>query len=149
MKRTKALETVGISMPRIVSRLLVNIEVVDDSERGAPKVTPQLLLTVRGTIDDFSFSHPLSMGAQLTIDGLPLGTVEKVTEERNGECLNIFAEASGSVFIPNAKQNLAAITARYEVLKLKVTPVVTLADQLRQTLRRVKNRARLTSVEAH
>jgi hypothetical protein len=81
------------------------------------------------------------MGAELTIDKLPLGTVEKLTEEYNEESLNIFAEASGKVFIPNAKQNLADIAARYEALKLKVTPVVTLTDQLRQTLHRGKNHA--------
>jgi hypothetical protein len=82
------------------------------------------------------------VGAELTINKLPLGTVEKLIEEYDGGRLNIFAESSGKVFTPNAKQNLADITARYEALKSKATPVITLAHQLRQTLRKVKNRAR-------
>jgi hypothetical protein len=139
MKRTQMVETVGINMPRIVCKLFVHVDLVDDSERGSPKVTPRSLLTVRGTIDDFSFAYPLSVGAELTIEKLPLGTVERLTEEYDGESLNIFAEAAGTVFIPNAKQNLADIIARYEALKLKVTPVVTLADQFRQALHRVND----------
>jgi hypothetical protein len=123
-------------MSKIVCRLSVDIELIDDIGGHAPKVTPSSLLTIRGTIEDFSFSHPLSTGAQLIINGLPLGTVEKVTEEHNGESLNVFAETSGKVLIPNAKQNLADITARYEALKLEVKPVVTVADELRQVLHR-------------
>jgi hypothetical protein len=141
MKRTQILETSKTRVPQIVCRLFVHVDLSDDSERGSPRVIPRSLLTVSGTIGDFSFSYPLSMGAELTINKLPLGTVEKLIEEYDGEFLNIFAEASGKVFIPNAKQNLADIAARYEALKLKVTPVITLAHQLRQTLRRVKNRA--------
>jgi hypothetical protein len=85
-------------------------------------------------------SYPLSKGAELTSNKLPLGTVERLIIEDNKESLNVFAETSGKVFIPNAKQNLADIAARYEALKLKVTPVVPLAHALRQTLHRVKSR---------
>jgi CBS domain-containing protein len=123
MKKTQELETREINMPRIVCKLLVHVDLDDDSEMGSPKVTPRSLLTVDGTIDDFKLSYPLSMGAELTIDKLPLGTVEKLIIEDNGESLNIFAETSGQVFIKNAKQNLAKIAARYKALKLKVTSV--------------------------
>lgn len=84
---------------------------------------PRSLLTVNGTIDDFRLSYPLSKGAELTINKLPLGTIERLTIEDNKESVNIFAETSGKVFILNAKQNLADIAARYEALKLKTTPV--------------------------
>jgi ribosomal 30S subunit maturation factor RimM len=140
--RHELVEKKGTNVPRTVSRLHVNIDLIDDSEHGAPIVTPRSLLTIRGTIDDFSFSHPLSTGSVLIINGLPLGTVENVTEERDGECLNIFAEASGSVFIPNAKQNLADITARYRALKLEVKPDVTLEDKLGRALHRIEKRVR-------
>ena len=110
-------------MPRIACRLFVHIDLGDDSERGSPKITPRSLLTVYGTIDDFRLSYPLSRGAELTINKLPLGTVERLIIEDNRGSLSIFAETSGKVFIPNAKRNLADIAARYEALKLKVTPV--------------------------
>ena len=128
------LETKEINMPRIVCKLFVHIDLADDSECGSPKITPRSLLTVCGTIDDFRLSYPLSMGAELTSNKLPLGTVERLIIEDNGESLNIFAETSGKVFIPNAKQNLADIAARYEALKLKSATVVTLAHAPRQIL---------------
>jgi hypothetical protein len=138
MKKTQMLETKEISTPRIVCRLFVHIDLGDDSECGSPKIAPRPLLTVYGTIDDFRLSYPLSAGAELTTNKLPLGTVERLIIEDNGESLNIFAETSGKVFIPNAKRNLADIAAKYEALRLKVTPVVTLAHALRQILHSVR-----------
>jgi hypothetical protein len=140
MKKTQTLEIKEINVPRIVCRLFVHIDLADDSEHGSPKIQPRSLLTVYGTIDDFRLAYPLSMGAELVINKLPLGTVERLIIEDNEESLGIFAETSGKVFIPNAKQNLADIAARYEALKLKVTLVVPLAHALRQTLHRVKSR---------
>jgi hypothetical protein len=134
MKKTQTFKTKEINMPPVVCRLFVHIDLGDDSECGSPKITPRSLLTVYGTIDDFRLSYPLSKGAELTINKLPLGTVERLIIEDNKESLNIFAETSGKVFIRNAKQNLADIAARYEALKLKVTPVVPLAHALRQML---------------
>ena len=96
------------------------------------------LLTVYGTIDDFRLSYPLSKGAELTINKLPLGTVERLIIEDNRGSLSIFAETSGRVFIPNAKRDLADIAARYEALKLKVTPVG--RTKIRQILHSVKSR---------
>ena len=138
MKKTIILETKEINMPRIVCRLFIHIDLADDSECGSPKITPRSLLTVYGTIDDFRSSYPLSRGAELTINKLPLGTVERLIIEDNRESLNIFAETSGKVFILNAKQNLADIAARYEALKLKVTPVG--RTKIRQILPSVKSR---------
>jgi hypothetical protein len=145
MKNVQMLERKEINVPRIVCRLFVHIELADDSERGSPKITPRALLTVYGTVDDFRLSYPLSVGAELTFNRLPLGTVERLIIEDNEDSLNIFAETSGKVFISNAKQNLAAIVARYEALKLKVTPVVTPADVLGQILHRAKSGPRATS----
>jgi hypothetical protein len=140
MKETQMLETKKTNMSRIVCRLFVHIDLGDDTECGSPKITPRSLLTIYGTIDDFRLSYPLSKGTELTVNKLPLGTVERLIVEDNTESLNILAETSGKVFIPDAKQNLAGIAARYEALKLKVTPVVPLAHALRQTLHRVKSR---------
>jgi hypothetical protein len=123
-----------INVPRIVCRLSVHIELADDSEGHSPKVTPRSLLTVYGNIDDFIFPYSLSVGAELIINKLPLGTVERLIEEFDGKSLNIFAEVSGRVFIPKARQNLDDIAARYKSLGLKVIPVVTLADQLERDL---------------
>ena len=123
MEKTQTLETKEINTPRIVCRLFVHIDLGDDTEYSSPKITPRSLLTVYGTIDDFRLSYPLSKGAELTSNKLPLGTVERLIIDDNGESINIFTETSGKVFIPNAKQNLADIAARYEALKLKVTPV--------------------------
>jgi hypothetical protein len=105
-----------------------------DADARAPKSQPRSLFTVYGTIDDFRLSYPLSRGVELTVNKLPLGTVERLIVEDNGESLSIFAETSGKVFIPNAKQNLADIAARYEALKLKVTPVGRIVDRIRQIL---------------
>jgi hypothetical protein len=138
MKETQMLGTKEISMPRIVCRLFVHIDLGDDSECGSPKITPRSLLTVYGTIDDFRLSYPLSKGAELTVNKLPLGTVERLIIEDNKESLNIFAETSGKVFILNAKQNLADIAARYEALKLKVTPIG--RTKIIQILHKVKSR---------
>lgn len=138
MNKTQILETKEINMPRIARRLFVHIDLGDDSERGSPKITPGSLLTVYGTIDDFRSSYPLSRGAELTINKLPLGTVERRIIEDNRESLNIFAETTGKVFILNAEQNLADIAARYEALKLKVTPIG--RTRIRQILRSVKSR---------
>lgn len=123
INKTQILETKEINMPRIACRLFVHVDLDDDSERGSPKVTPRSLLTVYGTLDDFRLSYPLSSGAELTVNKLPLGTVERLIIEDNMGSLSIFAETSGKVFIPNAKRDLADIAARYEALKLKVTPV--------------------------
>jgi hypothetical protein len=129
MKKTQTPETKEIKMPRIVCRLFVHIDLADDTECGSLKITSGSLLTIYGTIDDFRLSYPLSKGAELTSNKLPLGTVEKLIIEDNRESLNIFAETSGKVFIPNAKQNLTDIAARYEALELKVAP----ADRTRIT----------------
>jgi hypothetical protein len=110
-----------INGPCIVCRLSVNLDLADESE-PTPRA-PRVLLTVHGTIDDFSWSYPLSKGAELIINKLPLGTVERLIIHDNGGSLSVFAETSGRVFIPNAKQNLTDIAARYEKLKLKVTPL--------------------------
>jgi hypothetical protein len=138
MKETQTIETREIGVPRIVCKLFVHIDLGDHSECGSPKITPRSLLTVYRTIDDFRLSYPLSKGAELTINKLPLGTVERLIIEDNRESLNIFAETSGKVFILNAKQNLADIAARYEALELKVTPVG--RTKIRQILHRVKSR---------
>jgi hypothetical protein len=123
MNKTQILETKEINMPRIVCRLFVHIDLGDDSECSPRARASFSLLTVYGTIDDFRLSYPLSKGAELTINKLPLGTVERLIIEDNSGSLSIFAETSGKVFIPNAKRHLANIAARYEALKLKVTPV--------------------------
>jgi hypothetical protein len=123
MEKTQISETKEINMPRIVCRLFVHIDLGDDSEWGSPKMTPRSLLTVYGTIEDFRSSYPLSKGAELTVNKLPLGTVRRLIIKDDRESLNIFAETSGKVFVPNAKRNLADIAARYEALKLEVTPV--------------------------
>jgi hypothetical protein len=138
MKKTQTLETKEIDMQRVVCRLFVHIDLGDDSECGSPKITPRTLLTVYGTIDDFRSSYPLSKGAELTISKLPLGTVERLIIEDNRESLNIFAETSGKVFILNAKQNLPDIAAKYEALKLKVTPVG--RTKIKQILHKVKSK---------
>jgi len=113
-------ETEETNMPRIVCSLSVHIDLADKSE---PNPRPQALLTVQGTIDDFRCSYPLSRGAELIIDKLPLGTIERLVIQDNGGSLSIFAETHGKVFVPNAKQNLDDIAARYEALKLKLTPL--------------------------
>jgi hypothetical protein len=138
VKETQTRETEEINMPRIVRRLFVHIDLGDDSEYVPRARASSSLLTVHGTIDDFRLSYPLSKGAELTINKLPLGTVERLIIEDNRECLNILAETSGKVFIPNAKKNLANIAARYEALKLKVTPVGRI--RIRQILHKVKSR---------
>jgi hypothetical protein len=123
-------ETKETNMPKTVCRLSIHIDVADECEPSSPKDMPSSLFTVRGTIDDFKSSYPLSNGAELTINKLPLGTVERLKIEINKKSLSIFAETSGKVFIPNAKQNLADITARYEALKLKVTPLGRIANRI-------------------
>jgi hypothetical protein len=123
MNKTQILETEEINMPRIVCRLFVHIDLGDDSECSARARASFSLLTVYGTIDDFRLSYPLSKGAELNINKLPFGTVERLIIEENRGSLSIFAETSGKVFIPNAKRDLGDIAARYKALKLKVTPV--------------------------
>jgi hypothetical protein len=134
-KRTSIsiIEAKEANVPKIVCRLSIRIDVADECEPRSPKIGSSSLLTVSGTIDDFRLSYPLSNGAELTINKLPLGTVERLKIEDNRKTLNIFAEASGEVFIPNAKQNLADITAGYEALKLKVTPVRRIVDRIRES----------------
>jgi hypothetical protein len=114
------LETEKINVPCIVCSLSVHIDLADENE---PIPRPRALLAVHGTIDDFSWSYPLSKGAELIINKLPLGTVERLIIRDNRGTLSIFAETSGKVFIPNAKQDLDDIAAGYEALKLKVTPL--------------------------
>jgi hypothetical protein len=123
MKETQILETKETNMPRIICRLFVHIDLADESECGSPKITPRSLLTIYGTIDDFRLSYSLSYGAELTSNRLPLGIVRRLIIEDDKESLSVLAETSGKVFIPNARHNLADIAARYEALKLKVTPV--------------------------
>jgi hypothetical protein len=110
-----------INGPRIVCRLSVHLDLADENE-PVPRA-PRVLLTVHGTIDDFSWSYPVSKGAELIFNKLPLGTVERLIIQDNGGSLSVFAETSGKVFIPNAKQNLSDIAAGYEKLGLKVTPL--------------------------
>ena len=111
-------ETEKINIPCSVCRLSVHLDLADESE---PNPHPRALLTIHGTINNFSWSYPLSKGAELIINKLPLGTVERLIIQDNGGSLSIFAETSGRVFIPNASQNLDDIAACYERLKLKVT----------------------------
>jgi hypothetical protein len=139
VNKTQVLETEKTNVPHIVCRLFVHIDLGDVSECGSPKITPRSLLTVYGTIDDFRLPYPLSKGAELTVNKLPLGTVERLIVEDNRGSLSIFAETSGKVFIPNAKRDLADIAARYEALKLKVTPAG--RTKIRQILRSVKSGA--------
>lgn len=115
------LETEKTNVPHIVCSLSVHLDLADKSE-PIPRA-PRTLLTVLGTIDDFRLSYPLSRGAELIINELPLGTVERLIIQNDRGSLSIFAETSGKAFIPNAKQNLDDIAARYEALGLKVTPV--------------------------
>jgi hypothetical protein len=110
-----------IDGPRIVCRLSVHLDLADESE-PVPRA-PRVLLSVHGTIDDFNWSYPLSKGAELIINKLPLGTVERLIIQDNGGSLTIFAETSGKVFLPNAKQNLTDIAVGYEKLGLKATPL--------------------------
>jgi hypothetical protein len=72
MKKAQTLETKQTIRPQIMSRLFVHIDLADDSERGSPKIMPRVLLTVYGTVDDFRLSYPLSIGAELTVNKLPL-----------------------------------------------------------------------------
>lgn len=116
-----SLGTEKTSVIHIVCSLSVRLDLADKSE-PTPRA-PHALLTVQGTIDDFELSYPLSRGAELIINELPLGTVERLIIQSDRGSLSILAETSGKVFIPNAKQNLDAIAARYEALKLKVTPL--------------------------
>ncbi len=128
------LGTEKINVPCIRCSLFVHLDLGDASE---PSPRPRALLSVHGTIDGFRLSYPLSRGAELTINELPLGTVERLIIEDNSGSLSIFAETSGKVFIPNAKQNLDDIAARYEALKLKVTPLG--RTKIRRIMRSVKS----------
>lgn len=134
MNRIPIIEAQEANMPKIVCRLSIHIDVADKCEPSSPKNQPRSLFTVYGRIDDFNPPYPLSRGAELIRNGLPLGTVVRLVIEDNGESSSVRAETSGKVFVPNAKQNLIDIAARYEALKLKVTPVVTIVDRIRQIL---------------
>jgi hypothetical protein len=140
MKMTQMPEKKEINVPRVLCRLFVHIDLADGSERAR---VPRSLLTVYGTIDDFRLSYPLSKGAELTSNKLPLETVEKLIIEDYRESSNVFAETSGTVFLPNAGQNLAEIAARYKALELRVTPVG--GAEIGQILHKIKSRLQAKS----